>query len=285
MAREEAILLAREFGAQRNCVLDGEIAFTGKSFVWPATNRNERLMLKITDRNDEEAEGAEMLRLYEGRGAVKLFERERNVQLMERAGSNGQPELERMVLEGHDDKATGIICEVVAELHEAVKGKMPPATLIPFRERSYEMRKHLEEGRVRPEDRALFGKAGEICEELISETADSQMPLHGDIHHFNILPSQRGWLAIDPKGIWGPRIYEYANTLCNPYNHVGIVADAKRMDRQASIIAERAGVERPLLLRFTFLHGAQAAAWSIEEPEYWLACARTAAELAGLEIA
>jgi streptomycin 6-kinase len=27
--------------------------------------------------------------------------------------------------------------------------------------------------------------------------------LHADLHHFNILSSERGWIAIDPKGVTG----------------------------------------------------------------------------------
>jgi streptomycin 6-kinase len=121
----------------------------------------------------------------------------------------------------------------------------------------------------------------------VSRTAIIRLCTRGDVHHFNILRSdRRGWLAIDPKGIWGPRAYEYANTLCNPYPHTHIVAAASRMERQAAIIADRASIEKNLLLRFAFLHAAQAASWSLGQPDHlhWLSCARTAASLAALPL-
>ena len=125
-----------------------------------------------------------------------------------------------------------------------------------------------------------------LSADLMQEARGTETVLHGDIHHFNILHSaQRGWLAIDPKGIWGPRVYEYANSLCNPYMHGDIVANTKRMDRQASLIAETAGLDKNLLLKFTFLHAMQCAAWSLSAPDqkYWMACAESAAKLSGLQ--
>ena len=40
--------------------------------------------------------------------------------------------------------------------------------------------------------------------------------LHGDLHHENILlDEERGWLAIDPKGVRGPRVMECGRFLHN----------------------------------------------------------------------
>jgi streptomycin 6-kinase len=41
--------------------------------------------------------------------------------------------------------------------------------------------------------------------------------LHGDLHHDNILRSDReGWLAIDPFGVWGDPGFEAGAMLYNP---------------------------------------------------------------------
>lgn len=39
--------------------------------------------------------------------------------------------------------------------------------------------------------------------------------LHGDLHHENILRAQRGWQAIDPKGVLGPAVLEFGRFLHN----------------------------------------------------------------------
>ena len=42
--------------------------------------------------------------------------------------------------------------------------------------------------------------------------------LHGDLHHYNILrDGDRGWVAIDPKGVVGEVEYEIGAALRNPY--------------------------------------------------------------------
>lgn len=267
------------------CVPEGEAFFTHSSLLWPVARGDEKLMMKIVDPHDDEGAGAAVLRFYDGAGAVRVAESADHVQLLERViGHDGHPTLEQMVLNGDDDKATAIICDAIARLH-AVAAPLP-ATLIPFRQRSEAMRGHVEEGRVRQEDRPLFQTAYDLCDELIAETASTERLLHGDVHHFNILHSSaRGWLAIDPKGIRGPRVYEYANTLCNPYRH-DLVTQPARMERQAHIMAERAELDRKLLLEFVFLHALQCAAWSLHEPSqaYWMACGRAAAQLAGMRI-
>ena len=269
-----------------NCEPDGEMVFTESSLLWPAKRAEEKLMLKVADPEDDEAKAFEMLQLYQGRGAVKLIESHDNAQLLERISDEGCPALEAMALSGQDDEATGIICDVIAQLHAATTAQDAPVSLIPFRQRSDDLRRHTCEGRASAEDRRIFQFACDLCDDLIAETAGCGMPLHGDIHHCNILRSaRRGWLAIDPKGILGPRVYEYANTLCNPSRCTDFVATPNRMDRQASIISERAGLNKNLLVQFVFLHAMQCAAWSLDNPDesHWIACARAAANLVGIK--
>jgi streptomycin 6-kinase len=41
--------------------------------------------------------------------------------------------------------------------------------------------------------------------------------LHGDLHHDNVLDfGRRGWLAIDPHGLFGERGFDYANNSPTP---------------------------------------------------------------------
>lgn len=283
MDKEKFTSQAHEFLQQWQCQPDGEIFFTHSSLLWPVTASGEKLMLKIARPDDDEAHAADMLRYYNGHGAVRLIRNDGSVQLLERLeASSGQQTLEQMVSAGQADAATHIICDVIGQLHAVPPSQEPLKNLIPFRHRSDEMRQHVDEGRVQASDRPLFQFAYDLCDELIAETIDTQQPLHGDIHHGNIIHSSRGWLAIDPKGILGPRIYEYANTLFNPVTTPAIVSDVKHMERQASIIAESGGFDKKLLLQFAFLHAMQCAAWSQDRSfqEHCFACARTATALA-----
>lgn len=286
--RQALTSTALRFATLWDCTRDGDAFSTLAGLVWPVERAGQKLMLKVVNSDDDEVHAAEILRYFDGNGAIRLIESEENVLLAERAvNSSNQPTLEKMVLEGQDDAATTIICDVIARLHFARPGSERPAHLIPFGQRSDDMHKHMGEGRVALGDRPMVQLACDLSEDLMVETNDAETPLHGDIHHFNVLwDDHRGWLAIDPKGILGPRVYEYANALCNPCLRKSIVADSKRMGRQASIIAERADLDTKMLLKYSFLHATQVAAWSLSQPdqEYWLACGRTAARLAGVSI-
>ena len=89
--------------------------------------------------------------------------------------------------------------------------------------------------------------------------------LHGDIHHDNILDfGARGWLAIDPKGLLGERSFDYANIFCNPRD---IATAPGRISRQASIVAEAAGLERPRLLQWVLAYAGLSAAWLLNDGE------------------
>ena len=49
----------------------------------------------------------------------------------------------------------------------------------------------------------------ETAERLYANYADHEICLlHGDLHHENILRGSTGWIAIDPKGVNGPREFE-----------------------------------------------------------------------------
>jgi streptomycin 6-kinase len=59
----------------------------------------------------------------------------------------------------------------------------------------------------------------ERVEASLPELFDDEVHLmHGDFHHYNILKSERGWLAIDPKGVIGPVGYEIGPLMLNPWN-------------------------------------------------------------------
>lgn len=125
--------------------------------------------------------------------------------------------------------------------------------------------------------------------ELLASERDV-VPLHGDIHHGNILDfGRRGWLAIDPKPLIGDRGFDYANLFCNPEAAIAIAPG--RLARQVGAVVEAAGLERLRLLKWIMAYAGLSAAWFLGDGEWEPAktplgvADLAAAELAAAELA
>src|ERR1035437_2744590 len=135
--RKKFLSDAHEFIERWNCQPDGEAFFTHSSLLWPVTAADEKLILKIANPDDDEAHAADMLRHYDGQGAVRLVKSHGNIQLLDRiCDDKGTPALEQMVGAGQADTATQIICDVIGQLHTAGPPEKTLKNLIPFRHRS-----------------------------------------------------------------------------------------------------------------------------------------------------
>ena len=102
--------------------------------------------------------------------------------------------------------------------------------------------------------------------------------LHGDFHHFNILQSERGWLAIDPKGVIGPAGYEIGPLMINPWNEAPDgAAFRRRAERRVAILAAQPGWDRDLVLSWSAAHAVLSAWWDMQSDgsgaDYPLFCA------------
>ena len=97
--------------------------------------------------------------------------------------------------------------------------------------------------------------------------------LHGDLHHGNVLDSgTRGWLAIDPKFLFGERAFDFVNILRNP--DVETSLKPGRFAHQVDLIAESARLDRQRFLAWVVAFTGLSAAWIYSdgnEPEHDLA--------------
>ncbi|MDC9824115.1 aminoglycoside phosphotransferase family protein [Devosia sp. ZB163] len=206
----------------------------------------------------DERRGGELLRWYAGYGAAGVFDVADDAVLMQLLVGETLGDLARA---GHDASATDILCDVVERLHAPRPGY--PPELQRLRERF--------EALFRTRTSAwphyaldLLARATGIAYVLFDKWAP-QLPLHGDVHHDNILRSGDGWLAIDPKGLVGDGAYDYANSFQNPVGGDAFVLKAPRIARHAAAIAERTGIPRKHLLAWAVAHTALSAAWHIED--------------------
>jgi streptomycin 6-kinase len=258
--------------ARFGLVPDGEPITTHSSRLLPVRQCGVPAMLKIA-LEPEERWGAALMVWWEGGGAARVLAHEGEALLLERA--MGKASLVEMARNGRDDEASRIICEVAARLH-APRGR-PPPELVPLQRWFRE----LEPAAARYG--GILRQAAAIARELLAEPREV-VPLHGDIHHDNILDAgPRGWLAIDPKRLVGERGFDFANIFCNPDFETATAPG--RLARQASVVAGAAGLERTRLLRWILAYAGLSAAWILgdgEEPELDLAVAALAASELGI---
>jgi streptomycin 6-kinase len=163
-----------------------------------------------------------------------------------------------MVKRGADAQAARIIADVLNQLH-AIPVDSPPK-LTTLRAWFRALFKQAETEREKGFD-SIYVRAAAIAEKLL-ENPGQQVVLHGDIHHANIrYRAGRGWLAFDPKGLYGERTYDAANTLCNPIDMRELVENESRLLTIARILAERLNLELPRLLAFVYVYLCLSACW------------------------
>lgn len=197
---------------------------------------------------------------WQGEGAARVLAEDDGVLLLERA--TGRRSLVEMAHAGQDDQATRILCAAANRLHEHLTPRPADpvsSCLVPLVEWFAPLLKV-----DAPTGIITEGQA--VARELLADQREI-VALHGDIHHGNILDAgTRGWIAIDPKGLWGDRAFDFVNILRNPDDATALVL--ARFARQVEVIAEVAALDRLRLLRWTLAFASLSAVWILEEKGY-----------------
>ena len=116
-----------DYSRQWGLAPDGAPIRTPIGALSPVRQNGVPLMLKIAAAQEEQAGGA-LLAWWNGDGAARVFARDGDALLMERA--TGERSLAAMAARGKDDEACRIICRVVARLHRP--RETPTPTLVPL---------------------------------------------------------------------------------------------------------------------------------------------------------
>ena len=221
----------------------GDPLETFTSLLQPVRSPDGLALLKCFKPSSDELASGALLEWFDGSGCVRLLRGDHTAQLLE--WIDGRP-LSDLVREGRDSDATSILAEVAGRLHAERSG--------------------VSEGLWPLEDwmGALLEReteAAPLARRLL-ETTSLEQPLHGDLHHGNILHHrQRGWLAIDPKGLFGDRYYDFANALFNPIELPELVQDPQRFLAQARFLAERAALDLDRLIAFCLCYASLSEIW------------------------
>jgi streptomycin 6-kinase len=259
--------LVNELGERWSLTLAQPFANLSYNLVIPGRCADgKEVVLKLGVPCPELFTEAEALRVFRGKGAVNLFadDARRGALLMERV-SPGTCLHESLT----DPAATQAAAELMRKLWH-----IPPAEHhLPDLNTWFRSLRRLREtykGETGPFEKKLIMQAEEVFAELQLQPSRS-MVLHGDLHHTNILFSaQRGWLAIDPKGLVGDPGYEVGPFMLNQLR--AGASDSEIVEVLASrlaVFSTELHIEQKRLTKWAFCHAVLSAVWSFEDGEDW----------------
>lgn len=235
------------------------VADTFSSRIWKVRLGDGRhavvKALKPFDDVADELRGAHYLAWRNGTGAVRLLGFEGHSMLLEYAG-------ETMLSGIEDNAATEIAAEVMTRLFSQSDRDFP-ADLQPLGERFSSLfgkaKANRAAGLTTP-----YVEAAKIAERLLA-APHAIRPLHGDLHHENILQGERGWLAIDPKGVLGDPAFDAANMFYNPLDLDDLCLDPERIARMAETFSKTLGQDVRNIFDYAIAYGCLSAAWHAED--------------------
>ena len=217
-----------------------------------------RVVLKLTKGATDEARSGEVLRAFGAQGAVRVYEAEIGAVLLERLDPG--EELVTLVRRGDDDQATRVLADVIARLkgHEAPVGTMTVGEY----GRAFDWYVATADQQI-PAD--LVREAHALYRDLAA-TQHTTMLLHGDLQHYNVLyDNERGWLAIDPKGVVGELEYEVGALLRNPMELPELYTQRATIERRLEILTSLLPLDRSRVLRWCFAQAVLSAVWGVED--------------------
>jgi streptomycin 6-kinase len=236
---------------------------SSRNFVAPATRADgTRVVLKVSCHVAETRTEIEALRMWRGVGAARLLESdsELGALLVERV----QPGTMLAAID-EDEQCVRVAAGVLRQLWQPLPAHHGLRSLDNWCAAYDRNRDALSRG-AGGFPSALFQRADDLRRHLLA-SAEAPVTLHGDLHHFNVLRSDRAqWLAIDPKGLAGDRYFDLCQFLRNP---VPVTAAVNR--RRLDIFCDELGLDRARAAQWCLVHAVLDACWHYEDGRPWQA--------------
>lgn len=231
---------------------------TESSLIAFGRRGNEQVVLKVVKRAGDEWRSGEVVNAFGGRGVVRALECEDGVVLLERIVPGTS--LVDLTRSGHDQAATEILAELIATM--APNAAPPWCPMLSDWGRGFARYAECDDTQI---PSSLVARASDLFAELC-ETQGPTRLLHGDLQHYNVLrDDQRGWLAIDPKGVVGEVAYEVGALLRNPVELPDILTSHAIIERRVGTLSARLGLDANRVLRWAFAQAVLSAIWLIED--------------------
>lgn len=168
------------------------------------------------------------------------------------------PPLGDLARAGREAEASDLLARLAgASFRHAFPAKFHPIALPDYAAKLFALRIA---GECAPSLRADMRRAIRLAETLFRDSA-ALRPLHGDLHHDNVILTGAGPRAIDAKGVFGPRPYELANAFRNPRGMGPALRDPATIRARAACWAAASGVTPAEMLHWAAAKCALSIAW------------------------
>lgn len=243
--------------AEWNVRID-EVRETATSVLGFGVRDGRRVVLKLIKNVDDEMHSGAVLRAFDGDGVVRVYESEVGAVLLERLDPG--EELVNLVRSGRDDEATTILAQVIAKLaNHTAPGTCP--TVADW-ERGFHL--YLQSGDQQIPDDLV--REAQLLFHHLAASQRTTMLVHGDLHHYNVLlDRERGWTAIDPKGVVGELEYEVGALLRNPVELPELFTNRATIERRLKILTTILPLDHTRALKWSFAQAVLSAVWGVED--------------------
>ncbi|WP_171136427.1 MULTISPECIES: aminoglycoside phosphotransferase family protein [unclassified Ruegeria] len=204
---------AQEFMTEWHLTEICHIADTGHAQVWKVrTQRGQEAALKVYRRADmgNEGPGLHLLERWQDRGAVEILARAESAVLMEWLEG---PSLGDIARDGAPDRAAEMLAETARRLHQ---GPPPSQAGLEPLEKTFAAMFDCQFASDCPAGLKQDMSRGMAFARALLNGTEFKHPLHGDLHHDNVIVTDAGLRVIDAKGYVGDPAFELANALRNP---------------------------------------------------------------------
>ena len=216
------------------------------------------VVLKVMKREGDEWRSGDVLSAFDGRGVVRVLDHAPGALLTERL--NPGTSLVEMSIAGQDEAATAIIARVIHEMSSTTAPAWCPSVL--EWGRAFAWYATIGDSQI-PE--SVVRRAESVYLELASSQRNTHL-LHGDLQHSNVLfDRDRGWLAIDPKGVRGEIEFEVGAALRNPREAPALVGDPATLHRRLDQFVSALSLDRPRVVGWAFAQAVLSLIWTIQD--------------------
>ncbi len=251
------------FPASWNIEAAEQIADTPAGVVYAVTRGDgSPAVAKVLKKKvlEDSLRGADFIAWRAGVGCVELLERSDDILLMEHAGAETLRDV--LFRDGDDDATTQIAADVLLQYHQPSQ-QPPPSSLLTLPLYFESLFRKAEQDRTDGVE-SIYVEAAALAQELIDRQRDVK-PLHGDLHHENIMRSGRGWIIIDPAGLIGDAALDVANMFSNPLDRFDLTRSEARIASMAAIFSRALQRDERVLLQYAFAYGCLSATWHEED--------------------